>query len=301
MKTMMKKTKKSVFMSERNLAYKIMTVPGVLLYTFFFVFPICLGIYYSFTNWNGIGKSYDFIGLNNFTKILHSKIYLSTLAFTIKYSVILVIGTVVLGMILALLLNNKIKGRSFFRTVYFLPAILSMITVSLIFNQIFYRIIPKIGEGLNIDVLSYNILANENLAMWGILFVHIWQGVALPTLLFLAGLQTIPEELLESASIDGANGLHRFFCIKYPYLLPTLSVVLVLSLKSGLNVFDYIKSLTEGGPGGVTKSIALLIYDHGFVQHKYSYSIAEAIITGILIALISAIQIKITNKKKVEV
>lgn len=300
MKTKVAGKRKHEFMIERRRTYRLLCLPGVILYTFFFILPICMGIYYSFTDWNGIGKNYTFIGLKNFYNILHSKLYITTLGFTLKYTILLVIGTIALGMILALLLNAKLKGRSLFRTIYFLPAVLSMITVSLIFNQIFYRIIPKLGEVLGIGMLSSNILADEKLAMWGILFVHIWQGVALPTLLFLAGLQTIPEELIETASIDGANALKRFFCIKIYYLLPTLSVVLVLTLKSGLNVFDYIKSLTEGGPGGATKSIALLIYDHGFVQNKYSYSIAEAILTGILIAAISAVQIKITNQKKVE-
>lgn len=297
---MKRKTKRNTLMPQRLRTYRFMMLPGILLYTFFFILPISMGIFYSFTNWNGIGKSYKFIGFENFEKILHNKTYLTVLAFTTRYTLILVIGTVILGVLLALLLNAKIRGRSFFRTLYFIPAVLSMITVSLIFNQIFYRIIPKLGQLLSINVLSTNILSNKTLAMWGILFVHIWQGVALPTLLFLAALQTIPDELIESASIDGAGSIKTFFSIKLYYLLPSLSVVLVLTLKAGLNVFDYIKSLTEGGPGGVTKSIAFLIYEHGFVQNKYSYSIAEAILTGILIASISALQIKFTNGKKVD-
>ncbi|MEG1775404.1 MAG: sugar ABC transporter permease, partial [Clostridia bacterium] len=130
--------------------------------------------------------------------------------------------------------------------------------------------------------------------------VHLWQGVALPTLLFLAGLQTIPTELYEAASIDGANAWHQFKSITFAYLLPTLSVVLVLVVKQGLMVFDYVKAMTEGGPGGATQSIALLIYTNGFERNKYSYSIAQAIMTGILIAMISVFQIKLTSKKKVE-
>ena len=132
------------------------------------------------------------------------------------------------------------------------------------------------------------------------MFVHLWQGVALPTLLFLAGLQTIPTELYEAAAIDGANGWQQFKHITVAYLIPTLSVVLVLLVKQGLMVFDYVKSMTAGGPGTATQTIALLIYNNGFERNRYSYSIAQAIATGVIIALISAIQIQASNRKKVD-
>ena len=132
------------------------------------------------------------------------------------------------------------------------------------------------------------------------MFIHLWQGVALPTLLFLAGLQTIPSELYEAAAIDGANAWQQFKSITVAYLIPTLSVVLVLVVKQGLMVFDYVKSMTGGGPGTVTQSIALLIYTNGFERNKYSYSIAQAIATGLLIAAISFVQIQLSGRKKVE-
>lgn len=276
-----------------------MTLPGFVFYSVFFILPIILGIRYSLTDWNGISKSYHFIGLANYQKIFHDKTFLKVLRFNIRYTLLLVTGTVILGIILALFLNAKIKAQSFFRTLYFLPAILSMITVSLVFNQILYRVIPMLGQAVGSKTFSTNILGNKDLAIYGILFVHIWQGVALPTLLFLAGLQTVPSDLYEAASLDGATGWQKFWFITLPYLLPTLSVVLVLTLKSGLMVFDYIKSLTEGGPGGATQSLALLIYNHGFVQNKYSYSIAESLVAGMIIACVSLIQIKFTDKKKV--
>lgn len=287
-------------MAERRITYGLFAIPGFFLYCCFFILPILMGIYYSMTDWNGISPKFNFTGLENYSKILVDRGFRKVLLFNIRYTVLLVIGTVVLGVCLALLLNSKIKGRAFFRAFYFFPAILSMITVSLIFNQIFYRVIPVIGQFLGSRTFSTNILANKNLAVYGVLFVHIWQGVALPTLLFLAGLQTIPEELYEAAALDGAASWQKFKYITVYYLLPTLSVVLVLTLKSGLMVFDYIKSLTDGGPGGVTQSIALLIYNHGFIQNKYSYSIAEAIITGLIIAMVSAVQIKFVDGKKVQ-
>lgn len=294
------KGKKPGRFSQKKLTLGLFIVPGFLMYSIFFILPILLGVYYSLTDWNGISPRFRFIGIQNYSRIFADSAFKKALAFNFQYTIILITGTCVLGICLALLLNTKIKGRSFFRALYFFPAVLSMLTVSLIFNQIFYRVLPALGTQLGSLTFSSNVLANKNLAVYGILLVHIWQGVALPTLLFLAGLQTIPEELYEAAALDGATAIQRFQYITIRYLLPTLSVVLVLTLKSGLMVFDYIKSMTEGGPGGATQSIALLIYNDGFVKNRYSYGIAEAILAGLIIALISAIQIKFTDGKKVE-
>lgn len=285
---------------EQTLTYAAFILPGFAIYCVFLIFPILLGIYYSLMDWNGISPHYDFVGLKNYQSLLTDKKFRAALVFNMRYTVMLVIGIVVISVILALLLNRQFKGRGFFRTLYFLPAVLSMLTVSLVFKQIFFYVLPAMGKALGIAALSTNILASKQLAIYGLLFVHLWQGVALPTLLFLAGLQTIPSELYEAAAIDGANAWQQFKSITVAYLIPTLSVVLVLVVKQGLMVFDYVKSMTGGGPGTVTQSIALLIYTNGFERNKYSYSIAQAIATGLLIAAISFVQIQLSGRKKVE-
>ncbi|MDY4138749.1 MAG: sugar ABC transporter permease [Eubacteriales bacterium] len=285
---------------EQTLTYAAFILPGFAIYCVFLIFPILLGIYYSLMDWNGISPHYDFVGLENYQSLLTDKKFRAALVFNLRYTVMLVIGIVVISVILALLLNRQFKGRGFFRTLYFLPAVLSMLTVSLVFKQIFFYVLPAMGKALGIAALSTNILASKQLAIYGLLFVHLWQGVALPTLLFLAGLQTIPSELYEAAAIDGANAWQQFKSITVAYLIPTLSVVLVLVVKQGLMVFDYVKSMTGGGPGTVTQSIALLIYTNGFERNKYSYSIAQAIAAGLLIAAISFVQIQLSNRKKVE-
>ncbi len=276
----------------------LFTVPGFLLYSFFFIVPVLMGIYYSITDWDGISKNYNFIGLGNYIKIFHTNQFLDALFFTLKYTALLIVFTIVLGIVIAMLLNRKIKGRGFFRTVYFIPAVLSSLTVGLIFNKICYYMIPVIGNALHIQALSQNPLADKNLAMWTILFVNLWQGLCIPTLLFLAGLQSVPVDLYDGAALDGASSWDIFRYITLPFILPVVSVVFVLTLKSGLMVFDYIKAMTDGGPGSATRSVAMLIYKHGFTQNKYAFSIAESIVMGILVAAISAAQIYFTDKKK---
>ncbi len=295
-----KKKTHSAMTRERITTYGLFCLPGFIAYCVFLIFPILMGIYYSFMDWNGISKSYNFIGFANYAKLFTDKKFGAALLFNFRYTIMLCIGVVVISVILALLLNKEFKGRSFFRTLYFLPAVLSMITVSLVFKQVYFYVVPAIGKALGVEALSTNILASKQNAIYGVLFVHLWQGVALPTLLFLAGLQTIPTELYEAAAIDGANGWQQFKHITVAYLIPTLSVVLVLLVKQGLMVFDYVKSMTAGGPGTATQTIALLIYNNGFERNRYSYSIAQAIATGVIIALISAIQIQASNRKKVD-
>lgn len=277
----------------------LMVIPGVILYTMFFIVPVISGIYYSVTDWDGISLEYQMIGLENFKQIIGDERFRNAFIFSIKYTLILAVVGNLIALVLAHILNGKIKCRGFFRGIYFFPAVLSMITVGLIFNEIFYRVIPSLGEMMNISALKSNILANPNLAIYGILFVHIWQGVAIPTVLYLAGLQNIPKELEEAAELDGANQWQKFKNINFPFLVPVMNVAIVMLVKAGLTTFDYIRAMTDGGPGWATESIGLLVYNHAFKEMKFSYSIAESLMLFAIIAVVSAVQFGILNKKEV--
>lgn len=283
----------------RDITLFLFTVPGTLLYLFFFIYPILIGIYYSLTDWNGISKKYNFIGLKNYIEIIRDSRFRSSFFFTLRYALLLLALGVVISILLALLLNSNIKAKSVFRSVFFFPAVISMLTAGLIFNEIFFRVLPGIGTALNIEVLKTSILSNSTLAQYGVMFVHLWQSVAIPTVLLMAGLQSIPQELVESASLDGAGKWQIFKNITIPFLLPVITVVVVLMFKDGLMLFDYVVGLTQGGPAGSTESVALLIYNHGFKEMKFSYGIAESVILCVVVCTISFIQISINNKKKV--
>ena len=284
---------------ERNRTHLLLVLPDVILYTVFSVFPILLGIYYSFTDWDGIRKSYQFIGLRNYIKMFTDKRFLNSVSFNVWYTILLVIVVTVLSVILGILLNQKIKGQSFFRSLYFFPAVISLLTGGLIFNQIFGRGIPFLGEALGVEFLQKNILASKTLAVYGVLFVNVWQGVAIPTVLVMSGLQTVPHELVETASLDGATKWQIFRYLTMPFLRPTISMIIILNLKSGLMLYDYVVALTSGGPARATESLTLLIYTQAFDEMKFSYSIAESIVVSGIIILISVLQIRNSNRKKV--
>lgn len=286
--------------TEKSLSMFLFTVPATVLYCIFFIYPIAIGIMYSFTDWNGLSKDYKFIGFSNYITAFTNSRFQNAVKFNIKFTVMAVILIVGLSLILALIFNNsKLRCMSAFRGIFFFPAVLGMLVVGLIFNEIFYRAVPVIGKALNISALSSNILASKSTAIYGVLIVHVWLAVAMATVMLLAGLQSAPEDLYEAAVLDGANKWQKFKYITMPFLLPVLSVVVILQVKSGLTVYDIIVALTNGGPGGATESLAFLIYSHGFKEVKFSYAIAEAMVLTIVICAISFIQTSISNKKKV--
>ena len=283
----------------KKMPFYIMSLPSLIMYSFFFGIPVISGIYYSLTDWDGMSKEFNFIGFKNYLHSFQDDRFWNSFLFTFKYTIVLVISVIDISMIIALLLNTNIKWKGFFRSIYFFPAVLSLITVGLIFNQIFYRVVPQLGELLGIESLQSNILGNSELAIWGILITNIWQGVAMPAIIFLAGLQSVPKDLYEAATIDGANMIQKFQYITIPFLIPMLSINLVLVVKSGLTVFDYIVAMTEGGPGRSTESIAYIIYQQGFRQYQFSYGVAQSIILLIVIVMISVIQTKLLSRKEV--
>ena len=291
------KNKKKI--SRKSISMFLFTVPATVLFCIFFIYPIAIGIMYSFTDWNGLAKDFKFIGLANYIEAFTNKRFQNAVLFNIKFTILAVILVVGISLILALIFNSDIRLKSFFRGIFFFPAVLGMLVVGLIFNEIFYRVVPVIGKAMNISWLSTNILASKSTAMYGVLIVHVWLAVAMATVMLLAGLQSTPMELYEAAELDGANKWQRFRYITMPFLLPVLSVVLILQIKNGLTVYDIIVALTNGGPGGATESLSILIYNHGFKEVKFSYAIAEAIILTIVICAISFVQTSISNKKKV--
>jgi raffinose/stachyose/melibiose transport system permease protein len=226
--------------------------------------------------------------------------FIHSLGFTFYYAFILLVVSTILGLILALMLNEKFRGQIILRAIYFFPAVLSLITVGLIWNEIFYRVFPAIGEFLGIELLSRSLLSSSKMAVYAVVLVNIWQFTGMTMILFLAGLQSIPEELYEASVMDGANYFQKFFTITLPFLMPIMQIVIVLGLKAGITVFDYIIALTGGGPAGATESIGILIYNLGFDENKFGYASAQAMVLFVIIVVISFIQIKVLSRLEVE-
>ena len=289
-RTLLKKEKRTYF---------LYTVPALILYGLLFIVPLFLGLYYSMTDWNGIGQQQNFVGLNNYVNLFSDKRIVNSLFFSFKYAIFLVIIVNLLAIALGLLLDSKIKFKNLFRALYFFPAIISLVVVGLVFDQIFYHVIPRIGEHFNINVLKSSLLGNGDTVFWAVLFVSVWRETAVPTVLILAGLQAVPIEYIEAATLDGASYFMRLRKIIFPFLIPVFSMNLVLTVKSGIMVFDVIKAMTGGGPGVATESIGILIYKKGFQEYQFGMASALSFLLLAIIAVISFIQIFGLKRKEV--
>lgn len=294
-----KSAKKYGKIRKSSKAMFLFTLPTVILYTLFFAITMIIGVYYSFTNWNGISKDYKLVGLKNYLTVLKDDRFGKAMGFNFIYTVLLVAFAVLISLVIAMALNKVTRLSTLFRSVFFIPAVISMVTVGLIWNELFYRAVPLLGQILRIGWLKTSLLGNPNTAMFAILIVNLWQGCAIPTVLFLAGLQSVPSDLLEAATIDGANNWQRFRNVTIPYLIPVLNMVVITQAKAGLTIFDYIKVMTNGGPGQSTEAVGLLIFRHAINEGKFSRSVAESMILFLIVGVVSAVTLKFTSNKQV--
>ena len=284
--------------SKSSRIYYYMIIPAVVLFFTFHTYPALQGVYYSFTNSKGYG-TFNFVGLKNYINLFKDGRVLNAYIFTFKFAIISTILVNIISLILAISLNSKIIFQKLLKSIYFLPLVLSVLIIGYIFNYIFTYLIPDAGKAIGIEVLSKSILGNPELAWIGIVFVAVWQACAFNTIIYLAGLQTIPIDLYEAANIDGASGWKQFRYITFVLIAPFFTVNMVLAMKNFLMVFAHVVALTGGGPGRATESISLLIYDGGFNGAEFAYQSANAVIYFFVILIISIIQIKFLQKREI--
>lgn len=284
-------------MSDRQKTYILMVLPALILFVIFNTIPLITGAMYSFTNYRGYG-SYEFVGLRNYIDLFTDSRVGNSYLFTFKYAIAGTILVNLLSLLLALGLNSKIKCKSLLRGVYFLPNILGGLIIGYIFSFIFTYIVPAIGSALHIGFLENSILASEKYAWIGVLIVGVWQAVAMNTIIYISGLQTIPGDIYEAGMIDGAGKWQTFKSLTLPMLMPFVSTNLILSTKNMLMVFDQIMALTKGGPAQSTESISYLIYKNGMDGGQFGFQSANAVVFFVVIVTISIFQMAVTNKKE---
>ena len=284
-------------MNNKKRTYLLITIPILALFVCFNTIPLIRGIMYSFTNFKGFG-TYDWVGLRNYMDLFGDSRIGGSYLFTFKLAVVATILTNVISLILALGLNSKIRAKSFFRAAYFLPNVLGALVVGYIFQYLFTYIIPALGEMIGSPVLSQSLLSNENLAWFAIVIVCCWQNIAMNTIIYISGLQTVPEDVYEAGDLDGATGWKRFRHLTFPLIIPFFTINMVLCVKNFLMVFDQIMAMTQGGPAQSTESISFLIYNNGMKGGAFGYQSANAVIFFIVIVALSAAQMMISSRKE---
>ena len=284
-------------MTNKEKTFLSIIIPVVILFFAFNTLPMIKGFIYSLTNYKGYG-SYEFVGFRNYIDLFSDARVGKSYLFTFKYALVGTVLVNVLSLIMALGLNAQIRFKSALRGIYFVPNILGGLVVGYIFSFLFTYILPAVGDTFNISWLQNSILASEKYAWIAVLVVGVWQAVVMNTIIYVSGLQTVPEDVYEASMLDGANKWQKFWKVTLPLIMPFVTINLVLSTKNMLMVFDQIMSLTKGGPAQSTESISYLIYQNGMSGGQFGFQSANAVIFFLIIVGISLFQMTVLNKKE---
>jgi multiple sugar transport system permease protein len=262
---------------------------GVLAFT---AFPVFAAIVLSFLDWNLITAA-RYAGLDNFQELLKDEVFWRTMAHTVYFTVGTVPTSMALGLVLALALNRPLRGVTFLRTAYFIPVIVPLISVAMVWRWLYDRDFGLINYFLNLTGLPViGWLTDRTWAMPAVILMSIWKGLGYNLVIYLAGLQSIPRRLYEAAEMDGATAWQRFWRITFPLLTPTTFFVLVVSIISSFQVFSQVYVMTRGGPGDATTTIVYYIYHVGFELFRMGYASALAWTLFIVVFVLTLVQVR---------
>ncbi len=274
------------------LPYAVLLAPAVLFYTVFGILPVFRAIYTSTTDWSGLTSDYHFIGLANYVTLFQDSGILWTFQATMEYTLAVTVLQNILSVVLAFILNQKLLSRNVLRSMIFMPTLFSGLIIGYIWSFLYSEPIMELGKALHNDVLGNNILGSKDFAIFAAAFMDIWRGTGYTMVIYIAGLQSIPAELEDAASIDGANVLARFRYLALPLLAPATTVCVILTFERCLKNFDSIFALTAGGPGDATMVMAINIYRQSFYFVRAGYGTAIGVTLFAMILILSLLQLR---------
>ena len=276
---------------------------ALIIYTALCVIPGIIGIGYSFTDWSAYSKEIHFVGLENFRKIFSADTnYFKYITNTLLFTVVTTVAKTGLGLLFALALSKNIKAKNFHRGVMYMPSVLSILIIGLVFTSILNPKMGILNEGLRaigLDSLTRQWLTNPKIAFWSVMAVDIWRGTGYIMTMLIVGILAIPKDYYEACRIDGANGWNRFIHITLPMLRQTLAVTIVLNVLYGLKVFDMVYALTNGGPGHTTEVMYTAVFKQ-FSQGLYAEGTTISSVMFIFMVIIGFFMIKILTKDEVQ-
>ncbi|HUX36517.1 MAG TPA: sugar ABC transporter permease [Rectinemataceae bacterium] len=285
----------------RGVEFAALTLPAVAAIVVVVMVPFGMSVVNSFMKWNGLDKKPVFIGLANYVELFTDDPNLiAALIFTLFFTVAMVVLTNVIALLLALALNQPLRGRNLLRAAFYVPNIISLIVIGYIWRFIFSKGFDSMYAATGFAPLNLSWLGDPKLAFASTVFVSVWQAVGFYLVIYIAGLQTIPYDIVEAATLDGAGPIRRFFDVTLPLLMPSVTVAVFYSLSNALKTFDVIFSLTYGGPGTATTSIALDIYKTAFSDSRFGYGMAKSVVLFLLILVVGLLQIGFFKKREVE-
>ena len=271
--------------------FPIFVLPTLIAFSFAFIIPFVMGVYLSFCKFKTITNA-QFVGLENYIKIFADKDFVNAFGFTLKFSVVSIITINVFAFVLALALTRKIKGTNLFRTVFFMPNLIGGIILGYIWQQMINAVLLKYETTL---------VANPTYGFWGLVILMNWQMIGYMMIIYVAGLQNVPTDLIEAAQIDGATSLQTLFKVKIPMVMPSITICLFLTVSNSFKLFDQNLALTAGAPSKKTAMLALDIYNTFYGRSGFEgVGQAKAVLFFIVVAVIALGQLVLTRRKEVE-
>jgi ABC-type sugar transport system permease subunit len=276
-------------------------LPALLLYAIFMIYPFLQSIYFSFTSWNGVRANKPWVGLANYREMIADPMLWLSLKHNLIWVIIGTIAPMVIGLLLAVLLWRRPPGFTIFRTIYFMPQVLSAVVIAIVWNWIYnpmFGNLNKLLDAVGLEDVSRGWLGDPAVALYAVLAAAIWAETGFVFVVFLAGLQNVSKDLLEAATIDGANGWQRFKDVTVPQLSNVINVVTALLLIGGFNVFDIVFVMTGGGPANATEVIATYTYKEAFTQNRVGYASTLSLVMTAISLVASVTFIKLRERRE---
>lgn len=289
--------------------FKILNIPAAILFVVVILVPFIMGMAYSFTAWRGSyfkGSEHWYgalVGFKNYIKVFHSQKFITSFIYTIKFTIVAVVAKNIVSLGMALMVRKVGKGKGFFRTVFFFPNLLGGLAMGFIWSFIFQNVysLMLFGEDSPIHIpFLCDMLQDPNKAVFAMAIMATWQTAGYLMLIYLNGLNNIPEDLYEAASIDGATAWQKFRHITVPMLMPAFTIVFFLTLSSSFKMLDENLALTGGDFGTRMLSLQILLTTRENTPPNYGMAQAQAVISFILIAVVSIVQVIVTKRKEIE-
>ena len=284
---------------EKNFWRILLLSPPLIIFSIFVIWPLFSSFYYAFTNWNGFNSNYDYVGFKNFLKIWSDPLFFGAIINTIIWIVVAIILPTFLGLILALLIDTSIKGAVVFKTVFYMPICLSAVVVGQIWIWIFqadWGLINSLIGYFFSEKFNYAWLAKPESALYSVIVAWSWQQTGLSMVIFLAGLTSIPQDLLEVSEIEGTNRLQKIWYIIIPLLTPSTIIVVALSVINSLKGFDILFIMTEGGPFNTSDTLAMHMYNQSFRKFWLGYGSAISVVLFLITMTIIGIYFRQLKK-----
>lgn len=276
----------------KNMGYFVFLIPSIVLFAFCVAYPFLSGIQLAFTDWNGISREYNYIGLANFAQLFTDRNVVEPIKTTLIYGITVTMINNILALSLAMILSKKMKGKTLFKTSFFIPLAISSVLASFVWKYIDSNLISSI--------IGSSLLGSRATVLIGIIIISLWNCLGSNIMIYMAGLTTIPNDYMEAAMIDGANAWQRFRNVIVPLLTPSFTICITMTLTSSLREFGLVMAATGGGPAGSSETFAVLIYNYMFKYSKAGYAQAISLVFMVVLVVIGLSLNKYFRTREVE-